>query len=151
MTWMWDAVWKVLQHQRLLSGIISTLTSSMISVNSPKSGETSVVVTVWVCCHIPIHNYVARYILTTNCSSLSPVLFEALLFLRSILVSLGCKNSAEGPSTSKRGPEKRLIEIEIGRGGWGKRWRWRWWGYRHRRWGWIRGDWCNVRCEGDGE
>ena len=26
----------------------------MISANSPKSGETSVVVTVWVCCHIPI-------------------------------------------------------------------------------------------------
>jgi hypothetical protein len=29
---------------------------SRISVNSPKSGETSVVVTVWVCFHIPIHN-----------------------------------------------------------------------------------------------
>ncbi len=38
------------------SGIISTLTSSRISVNSPNSGETSVVVTVWLCCHMPIHN-----------------------------------------------------------------------------------------------
>jgi len=26
------------------------------STNSPKSGEMNVVVTVWVCCHIPIHN-----------------------------------------------------------------------------------------------
>ncbi len=53
---MWDAVWKVLQPQQHRSGIISTLTSSRISANSPKSGETSVVVAVWVCCHMPIHN-----------------------------------------------------------------------------------------------
>ena len=53
---MWDTVWKVLQPQWLRTGIISTLTSSRISVNFPKSGETSVVVTVWVCCHMKIHN-----------------------------------------------------------------------------------------------
>ena len=39
-----------------VGGNIATLTSSWISVNSPKSGETSVVVKVRMCCHIPIHN-----------------------------------------------------------------------------------------------
>ena len=46
-TIVWNAVWKVLQSQRFRSGIISTLTSSRISVNSPKSGDMSVVVTVY--------------------------------------------------------------------------------------------------------
>jgi hypothetical protein len=53
---MWDAVWKVLQPHPWHSGIISTFTSLMISDNFPKSGDTSVVVTVWMCCHMPIHN-----------------------------------------------------------------------------------------------
>jgi len=50
---LWDhfhTVWKILQPQRQCSGIISTLTSSMFSASSPKSGKTSVVVSVWLCC-----------------------------------------------------------------------------------------------------
>ena len=43
---------------------------------------------------------VARYILTTNRSSLSPVLFEALLFLRSNRTLWDVRTSAEGASCS---------------------------------------------------
>ena len=63
---------------------------------------------------------VARYILTTNRSSLSPVLFEALLFLRSNRTLWDVRTSAEGASCSKRGPEKRPVEKEIGQGGRGR-------------------------------
>ncbi len=37
-------------------GSFPHITSSRISASSPKSGDTSVVVTVWVCCHMPNHN-----------------------------------------------------------------------------------------------
>ena len=54
----WDSFHIYIIYDFSSSGIISTLTSSMISASSPKSGDTSVVVTVWMCCHmpIPIHN-----------------------------------------------------------------------------------------------
>jgi hypothetical protein len=56
MTWMWYAVWKVLQPQPLWSGMVCTPTSHRLSANSPKSGVTSVVVTEWMCIHMSIHN-----------------------------------------------------------------------------------------------
>ena len=37
-------------------GMVCTLTPPRLSANSPKSGETSVVVTEWMCIHMPIHN-----------------------------------------------------------------------------------------------
>ena len=43
---------------------------------------------------------VARYILTTNRSSLSPVMFEAVLFLRSNRTLWDVRTSAEGASCS---------------------------------------------------
>ncbi len=55
MTWTWDAVWKVLQTQWKRSGLVCTLASGRISANFPKSREASVVVTVWVWGHMPIH------------------------------------------------------------------------------------------------
>ncbi len=64
MTWTWDAVWKVLQPQQKRSGIVCTLASCRISAYFPKSGEASVVVTVWVWGHMPIHNL-------RRCSNLS--------------------------------------------------------------------------------
>ncbi len=56
MKWIWDAVWKVLQPQSKCSGMVSTLASGRISANFSKSGEASVVVTVWVSSHMPINN-----------------------------------------------------------------------------------------------
>ncbi len=56
MTWTWDAVWKVLQPQPKRSRMVCTLASGTISAYFPKSGEASVVVTVWVWSHMPIHN-----------------------------------------------------------------------------------------------
>ncbi len=56
MPWTWDAVWKVLQPQPKCSGMVCTLASGRIIANSNKSGETSVVVMVWVWSHMPIHN-----------------------------------------------------------------------------------------------
>ena len=54
---MWNAVWKVLQSQPYPSGMmVCTLPSPRVSASSPKSGEMSVVVTVWVCSHRPIHD-----------------------------------------------------------------------------------------------
>ncbi len=52
----WDAVWKVLQMQSKRSGMGCTLASGRISDNFFKSEEASVVVTVWVWSHMPIHN-----------------------------------------------------------------------------------------------
>ena len=37
--------------------MVSTLTSPRVSASSPKSGEMSVVVTVWECCHMPFQHY----------------------------------------------------------------------------------------------
>jgi hypothetical protein len=56
MTLLWFAVWKVLQPQPLQSGMVCTLTSPRLSANSPKYGETSVVVTEWMCIHMSVHN-----------------------------------------------------------------------------------------------
>jgi hypothetical protein len=56
MTWMWYTVWNILQPQPLRSGMVCTPTSPRLSANSPKSGETSVVVTEWICIHMSIHN-----------------------------------------------------------------------------------------------
>jgi hypothetical protein len=56
MSWTWNTVWKVLQSQSYHSGVVSALTSPMDSASSPKSGETSVLVMVWVCSHMPIHH-----------------------------------------------------------------------------------------------
>jgi hypothetical protein len=56
MAWIRDAVWKVLQPQPNCSGMVCTLGLGRISANSHKSGEASVVVTVWVWSHMPIHN-----------------------------------------------------------------------------------------------
>ena len=56
MTWMRDAVWKVIQPQSYHSGVVSALTSPRVSASSPKSGETSVLVMVWVCSHMPNHH-----------------------------------------------------------------------------------------------
>ena len=53
---MWDAVWKVLQPQPLRSGMVCTLASPILSANSPKSGEMYVIITEWVCSHMPIPN-----------------------------------------------------------------------------------------------
>jgi len=46
----------VLQPQPWHSYMVCTLTSPRASANSPKSEQTSVVITVWVCSHMPIHN-----------------------------------------------------------------------------------------------
>ncbi len=56
MTWTWDVVWKVLQPQSKRSGMVCTLASGRISAYSHKSGEVSVMVTLWVWSHMPIHN-----------------------------------------------------------------------------------------------
>ena len=56
MSWTWNTVWKVLQSQSYHSGVVSALTSPRVSASSPKSGETSVLVMVWVCSHTPIHH-----------------------------------------------------------------------------------------------
>ncbi len=49
-------IFKVLQSQPWRSSImVYTLRCPRIPANSPKSGETSVVVTVWVCNHMLIH------------------------------------------------------------------------------------------------
>jgi hypothetical protein len=55
MTWIWDAVWKVLQPQSKHSGMVCTLVSGRISANFPKSGDASGVVMMWVWSHMPIH------------------------------------------------------------------------------------------------
>ena len=55
MIWMWHAVWKVLQPQPRHRRMICTHTSPRILVNSPKSGETSVLY-LWVNGHMPIYN-----------------------------------------------------------------------------------------------
>jgi len=54
----------------LKGSIVFTFTSSIISTSSPKSGQTSVVVTVWMCCHMPIHNClnVERCLIKLPCS-----------------------------------------------------------------------------------
>ncbi len=54
--WTCDAVWKVLQPQPKHSGMVCTLAAGRISANSHKSGELSVVVTVWMWSHMPIYN-----------------------------------------------------------------------------------------------
>ena len=56
MTCTYDAVWKVLQSQPKSSGMVWTLAKGKISANFPKSGEASVVATVWMWSHMPIHN-----------------------------------------------------------------------------------------------
>ncbi len=56
MTWTWDAVWKVLQPQPKCSGMVCSLASGRISANFPKSKDVSVVVTMWMWSHMPIHN-----------------------------------------------------------------------------------------------
>ncbi len=56
MPWTWDTDWKVLQLQSKRSVMVSTLALGRIKANLSKSGESSVVVTVWEWCHMPIHN-----------------------------------------------------------------------------------------------
>ncbi len=56
MTWTWNTVWKVLQHQSKQGSMVCTLASGRISANCHKSGEAAVVVMVWVWSHMPIHN-----------------------------------------------------------------------------------------------
>ena len=59
MTCMWDALWKVFPaSQPKRDVMVCTLTSHRVSANanSPKFEQTSVVITVWVCRHMQIHN-----------------------------------------------------------------------------------------------
>jgi hypothetical protein len=58
---MLNAAWNNLQPQSLTlhSGMVFTLeleSPRRISANSPKSGEASVVVMLWMCSHMPFHN-----------------------------------------------------------------------------------------------